>query len=471
MRSILKSLSRLGRNSGARTRSAVAIRSGLRLFGVLGLKVENSEINSNLLWNKQSTIRNGVTSTCREFQSRSSAIQANMVARPVVSPHHQVHFDDRKVYIPWNNGATSAYHNIWLRDSCQCPECFHPITKQRLLDTFKIPDSVSPDMVEAEEAGLKIKWAYDRHESFYHWDWLHLHSYQPVLEKHLTFRKVVWGRNDIEDEPPVVDYAAVMESDEGVAEWTSKIKTFGFCFVEGVPVTPEDTEHLINRISFARQTHYGGFWDFTSDLEKSDTAYTDLALGLHTDGTYFTDPPGLQLLHLLHHNGTGGESVLADGFKAARNLRDEFPDQYKTLSRIRIPAHSAGNEDVCIRPASISRPILNHDEVTGELFQVRWNNDDRSTMDQWDGGDPDTDVLQFYDAIKKWNQILSRPEIAYWFKLKPGRALIFDNWRVMHGRSAFDGERRLCGAYINMDDFDSRMRLTNLGRDAVLKYL
>jgi hypothetical protein len=31
----------------------------------------------------------------------------------------------------------------------------------------------------------------------------------------------------------------------------------------------------------------GKFWDFTSDLAKGDMAYTTLALGAHTDNTYF----------------------------------------------------------------------------------------------------------------------------------------------------------------------------------------
>lgn len=31
----------------------------------------------------------------------------------------------------------------------------------------------------------------------------------------------------------------------------------------------------------------GRFWDFTSDLAKGDTAYTTLALGAHTDNTYY----------------------------------------------------------------------------------------------------------------------------------------------------------------------------------------
>lgn len=31
----------------------------------------------------------------------------------------------------------------------------------------------------------------------------------------------------------------------------------------------------------------GRFWEFTSDLSKGDTAYTSIALGAHTDTTYF----------------------------------------------------------------------------------------------------------------------------------------------------------------------------------------
>lgn len=32
-----------------------------------------------------------------------------------------------------------------------------------------------------------------------------------------------------------------------------------------------------------------------------------------------------------------------------------------------------------------------------------------------------------------------------------------DNHRVLHGRSAFTGKRRMCGAYIGGDEFSSRL--------------
>lgn len=58
------------------------------------------------------------------------------------------------------------------------------------------------------------------------------------------------------------------------------------------------------------------------------------------------------------------------------------------------------------------------------------------------------------------------PSVRYEFMLKPGRPMsksfqphiptlafnsdgetVFDNWRVLHGRSAFTGARRMCGGY------------------------
>jgi trimethyllysine dioxygenase len=44
-------------------------------------------------------------------------------------------------------------------------------------------------------------------------------------------------------------------------------------------------------------------------------------------------------------------------------------------------------------------------------------------------------------------------------RLLPGTVLLFDNWRTLHGRRAYQGFRRLCGAYLNKEDFDSKLRV------------
>lgn len=77
--------------------------------------------------------------------------------------------------------------------------------------------------------------------------------------------------------------------------------------------------------------------------------------------------------------------MLVDGFYVASLLKELHPDAYELLSRIPIPAHAAGEASALYRPSPASGyPPLRHDEVSGELVQVRWNNDDRSVMDHLD---------------------------------------------------------------------------------------
>ncbi|KAJ3498622.1 hypothetical protein NLJ89_g10195 [Agrocybe chaxingu] len=270
--------------------------------------------------------------------------------------------------------------------------------------------------------------------------------------------------------PPTVAYEEAMAADDrGLYKWLSNIYKFGFSFVSGVPATPEATEELSERIGFIRETQYGKFWDFTSDLAKGDTAYTTLALGAHTDNTYFTDPCGLQLFHLLSHtDGTGGATLLVDGFYAASIMKELHPEAYELLSCVRVPAHAAGEPGSLYTPAPpTGYPVLGHDAVTGELVQVRWNNDDRSVMTRLEAGE----VEKWYDAIRVWNKCLTSADSEYWVQLQPGTAVVVDNHRVLHGRSAFDGKRRMCGAYIGVDEY--RSKLVVLGEkfapDAVLQ--
>lgn len=365
--------------------------------------------------------------------------------------------DDKKVAVGWSTQAWSRFHNIWLRDHCRCPKCFHPSTKQRLLNTFEIPEDIQPLHVEAQPEGLQILWpsSSSPHESVYPWSWLKRHSYDPPMSKDSVTEKILWS-SKIQQSPPTVTYDEVMNGDDkGLFKWLSNIDRFGFSFVAGVPETTEDTEKLCQRIGFIRETQYGKFWEFTSNMAKGDTAYTTLALGAHTDNTYFTDPCGLQLFHLLsHRNGSGGATLLVDGFYVASILKELHPEAYSLLSEVRIPAHAAGESDSLYHPTPASGyPVLNHDATTKELYQVRWNNDDRSVISSLEPGQ----VEKWYSAIRLWNSLLTSPDSQYWIQLKPGMAVIVDNHRVLHGRSAFDGERRMCGAYIGVDEYKSKL--------------
>ncbi|KAL2074612.1 hypothetical protein VTL71DRAFT_8390 [Oculimacula yallundae] len=371
--------------------------------------------------------------------------------------------------------SVSTMPHFWLRDNCRCEKCVNQDTMQRAFDTFSIPNDIRPKEVRTEKDGLRITWANDEHVSTYKWDWLVKHRKKlnvPMTEyekQGVEDPYTYWG-SSITSNPPSVHYDEIMADDKGVGAWTSKIRQYGFCYVDGCPISPEKTQELLERIAFIRVTHYGGFYDFTADLTMKDTAYTTLALPAHTDTTYFTDPAGLQMFHLLSHTeGHGGSSLLVDGFKAARTLLKESYSAYEILSKTPISWHASGNEGITITPAK-KMPVFNFEDLReGEVpkfLQVRWNNDDRGVValreDEGMGSE------KWYRAAAHWNEILKRKDMEYWAQLKPGRPLIFDNWRVLHGRSAFRGKRRICGGYINHDDYISRWRNTNYSREEAL---
>ncbi|KAI8332019.1 hypothetical protein BC941DRAFT_381813 [Chlamydoabsidia padenii] len=359
--------------------------------------------------------------------------------------------------------ATYTLPYFWLRDHCRCPDCYHPVTRQRLVNTFGLDRSIRPSSVKCDQDGLHLEWP-DGHKSNYAYDWVSTHGHQEGKNKEWqdalapTDKLRLWKGQDFVPRPRLT-FDEVVGTKDGLAEWLYRLEIDGIAFVEDVPTTLEATERLARRLCFLRETHYSqGMWSFTADLAHADTAYTQLALGAHTDNTYFTEPSGLQMFHKLEFKGQGGDSLFVDGFSVAEQLKKTNPDAYATLTETLIPTHSAGDEDVLIVPSPRAFPILNHHPQTGDLYQIRYNNDDRSTLNHLA---PDA-LDRFYDALFAWHKLLTDPVNEYWDPLPPGRVVTFDNWRVLHGRSAFTGHRRICGAYFPWDDYKSKARIMRL---------
>ena len=201
----------------------------------------------------------------------------------------------------------------------------------------------------------------------------------------------------------------------------------GFVLVKHAPATPEATEDLLERIGPIRNTHYGGFYDFQPNLEFKDTAYTNEALELHTDTTYFTEPTGLQAFHLLSHipppghkvteGKLGGESLLLDGLHCAHILREESPETFDILCNTRLPWHASGNEDVAIAPLK-PYPVIER-TAHGVPFRIRWNNADRGIVPT-NGG---ISSNEWYDAAAKWQALLTDPAMNLKLQLEPGSVL------------------------------------------------
>ena len=184
----------------------------------------------------------------------------------------------------------------------------------------------------------------------------------------------------------------------------------------------------------------------------ADSAYTQEELRPHTDSTYSNDAPGLQLLLCCHYKAKGGASILVDGFKIAEKIKNEKKDLYKLMTTVEVTGQYIG-DGVFLEA---KRPIfrLNRNK---ELVQVSFNNYDRAAF-RFD----EKKTLKFYDAIREFELIANNKDYQWRHILKPGELLIFNNWRILHGRSSFSGDRRMSGCYINKEDFDSSCRVYNI---------
>ncbi len=354
------------------------------------------------------------------------------------------------VELRWGDGRPPATLPLmWLRDNCQSAGSVHPDTKQRLVDTFGISADIAARAIVVEEQGavLKVEWAEGGHVSRFDAGFLAAQRFNPDV---LPIRQRTWNRDEIALRVPSVPHAEFMATDAAVKAFLEHVASDGFCFVEGVPGTPEATKAVAARIAYTRETIFGGYWDFTANLEHKDTAYTSLAIGPHTDGTYSLDAPGYQMFHCLAAECTGGENVLIDGFRIAEILRREAPDDYRLLTEVAVPGQYI-DEGRGIHLMA-RRPLFRLDD-SGRLVQLSYNNYDRAPFSL-----PAERKRAFYRALAKFNALCRDESLQHRRRLLPGSVLLFDNWRVLHARDAYTGYRRLAGVYLNKEDVDSRLR-------------
>ena len=65
-------------------------------------------------------------------------------------------------------------------------------------------------------------------------------------------------------------------------------------------------------------------------------------------------------------------------------------------------------------------------------------------------------MFKFYVAYKKLGEEIKSVANEWWMQLQPGNVLFIDNWRVLHGRAAYKGYRRMGGCYISRRDWLSK---------------
>ncbi|MBN3323634.1 TMLH protein, partial [Atractosteus spatula] len=336
---------------------------------------------------------------------------------------------------------------VWLRDHCRSASCYNAKTNQRNLDTANVELAIRPSKTRVDEESLFLTWP-DGHVTRYSLAWLAENSYEGQKQNAVQPR-VLWNAEIYTSaEVPSVSCENFMNSDQELKKFLKNFLLYGIAFVEDVPATLEATETVAQRVSLIRETMYGRVWNFTSDFSRGDTAYTKLALDRHTDTSYFQEPCGIQVFHCLRHEGTGGRTLLVDGFHAADKVFQETSDNFDLLTKVPIKHEYIENVGEYHNHMIGIGPVLNVYPWNNEVYMIRYNNYDRAVINTV----PHDVVQRWYVAHRALTSELRKPENELWVKLKPGKVLFIDNWRVLHGRESFTGLRQLCGCYLTRDD-------------------
>lgn len=379
-------------------------------------------------------------------------INGYRVYKTKVNPS-SVSFDEKKVKVTWENGDISEYHFIWLRDNCDCEDCVTRLTYEQVFEVCDVPFDIKPTSVElGSDNMINIIWDYEGHKSSYHPGWLKEHCYSTKAREERRFIPKVWDKETIAKELPVFEYQNIMDDDKELLNWLYDLRDYGICKIQNVDGELKTVQKVAQRISFIRQTNFGVVFDVVSKQNANSAAYTTIKLPLHTDLPTRELQPGLQFLHCLINDASGGESILVDGFKIAQYIRENHPEEFKALSTFPISFYNK-DKDTDYRCDS---PMITTDN-NGNIIEVRMANFLRGPMDI-----DACNMEALYAGYRRFILLTREEKFQYFHLLNAGDLIVFDNRRVLHARNAFSldtGDRHLQGCYVDKDELLSRIRV------------
>lgn len=364
--------------------------------------------------------------------------------------------------ITFADGSSSSFPYCWLRDNCQCPQCFDSDALCRKLTLEDWQHDDCPASVQVEDGGrhVEVEWV-SGHMSCYEAHWLQQHAFtssaRDSQRSFLALKKDLWST---ELELPRMDYSGVMNGDKELLDFLVTLEKKGVVVLTDAPREPKAVLTIVNSIGYVKPTHYGTNYPIRSKASASSLAYTDQRLGMHNDLPYFQYVPGIIFLHCItQFEGKGGENDLADGFHIANYLKQFHPREYRILTDTPVYFWDKGVAQVKQETSEyhkiVNIPIIVEDRLSGDVIRVNNSQLRNSYLDL-----PPEQVTAWYAALRLFNQTLDQQSIRN--KLSSGEMLVMDNTRLLHGRTGYDsaqGERHMNQAYLDWDGALSRRRV------------
>lgn len=357
------------------------------------------------------------------------------------------------VLIRWPDGRELRAYALWLWENRIDGVAINPLTRESTVDPADLPDPsvlTGAEVVDGD-GDLRVTWA-GGEPTVFDSGWLRHVADGGHRAGASIPAPEPWTTADL-TEPPTVDGPPVANGDPtALAEWLTLACRFGLARLGGLAVDVDTLPTVVGRIGAMRDTNFGPTWPVSVDPQPVSNANTPLPLPPHTDLPTRETPPGFQFLHCRENGSRGGLSTMADGYAVAAHLRDHDPGAHEALTTLRwtffnrSPDHDHRWSGPIIDPGAPDRPL-----TLRAFHPVR--------------GFPDmdpADVPRAYAALQRFGRVASSPDFQMAYELRPGDLVLFDNRRILHGRTAIEpgsGRRVLHGAYADHDEIHSRLRV------------
>ncbi len=344
--------------------------------------------------------------------------------------------EGRALSMQWNDGFSETLPAVWVWDNVD--EAFDPTTGQRRRSVSELDFALTLETASRDADALILRTLTGGEAR--------LSLTRLIARRGEVTAPVRWlGPDGLEGLTPVSADAFLNEA-AALREVLSRLVQFGLVILTGAEAGPGVVETLVARFGFIRETNYGRLFDVRSEAAPSNLAYTAHALDLHTDNPYREPVPTLQLLHAIRTDEHGGESCFVDALAHAEAMEAEAPDAFALLARTLVDFRYAAPDGAVYQAR---RPIIACD-VDGVPEAVHLNHRSLAPLALEAGK-----LADWYAAYAAFHGRVHQPAARLAVQLRPGDGALFDNRRILHGRTAFQpgagGGRWLQGCYADMD--------------------
>jgi gamma-butyrobetaine dioxygenase len=350
---------------------------------------------------------------------------------------------------------------VWLRANCPCADCQDPGSGQRLAAITDLPADVTVAGVLASDTTVEVIFGPDGHRAVFATGWLAHYGGQGQEgpdgqdDDRTEDAKCLWAAADLGGGIPRGWWPRYLADPEHRSACLSAVLTHGVVVLHEMPCEPGAVLAVARSLGYVRETNYGRLFDVRAEPAAANLAFTRLPIAPHTDNPYRDPVPTIQLLHCLHDAADGGgDSTFTDGFRAAAELRRQDPAAFACLTT--TPVTFAYSDATAVLRAT--GPMIGLDP-RGRIRQIRFNGRSLAPMRL-----PAAQARAFYAAYRAFAGLVADPDAMATARLAPGDCVIFDNTRILHGRTAFadgggsgggTGRRHLQGCYADLDGLAS----------------